>query len=132
MRVVLVDNHDSFTNNLASYVRIAGHEVEVIANDADLDGLDFAAFVTRRGFGAVIISPGPGTPENPQDLGHSAAALETGLPVLGVCLGRQAKAGRLCVRRSRSTDDAAGLAMTVPGYFPASTWIIRWCAITLW
>lgn len=120
MRVVLVDNHDSFTNNLASYVRIAGHEVEVIANDADLDGLDFAAFVIRRGFGAVIISPGPGTPENPQDLGHSAAALETGLPVLGVCLGQQAMAwaeGGAIVRapepfhgrRSRISHDGTGL-----------------------
>ncbi|MDK4251201.1 chorismate-binding protein [Corynebacterium propinquum] len=120
MKVVLVDNHDSFTNNLASYVRMAGQEVVVIANDADLGGLDFAAFVRQAGFGAVIISPGPGTPENPSDLGHSAAALHVGLPVLGVCLGQQAMAwveGGSVVgapepfhgRRSRITHDGTGL-----------------------
>lgn len=99
---------------------MAGQEVVVVANDADLGGLDFAAFVRQAGFGAVIISPGPGTPENPSDLGHSAAALHAGLPVLGVCLGLQAMAwaeGGSVVRapepfhgrRSRITHDGTGL-----------------------
>ena len=99
---------------------MAGQEVVVIANDADLSGLDFAAFVRQAGFGAVIISPGPGTPENPSDLGHSAAALHVGLPVLGVCLGQRAVAwaeGGSVVRapepfhgrRSRVTHDGTGL-----------------------
>jgi hypothetical protein len=120
LKVVLVDNHDSFTNNLASYVRMAGQEVVVVANDADLGGVDFATFMRQGGFGAVIISPGPGTPENPSDLGHSAAALHVGLPVLGVCLGQQAMAwaeGGSVVRapepfhgrRSQITHDGVGL-----------------------
>lgn len=99
---------------------MAGQEVVVVANDADLGGIDFATFMRQGGFGAVIISPGPGTPENPSDLGHSAAALHVGLPVLGVCLGQQAMAwaeGGSVVRapepfhgrRSQITHDGTGL-----------------------
>lgn len=99
---------------------MAGQEVVVVANDADLGGVDFATFMRQGGFGAVIISPGPGTPENPSDLGHSAAALHVGLPVLGVCLGQQAMAwaeGGSVVRapepfhgrRSQITHDGTGL-----------------------
>lgn len=99
---------------------MAGQEVVVVANDADLGGVDFATFLRQGGFGAVIISPGPGTPENPSDLGHSAAALHVGLPVLGVCLGQQAMAwaeGGSVVRapepfhgrRSQITHDGVGL-----------------------
>lgn len=99
---------------------MASQEVVVVANDADLGGVDFATFMRQGGFGAVIISPGPGTPENPSDLGHSAAALHVGLPVLGVCLGQQAMAwaeGGSVVRapepfhgrRSQITHDGDGL-----------------------
>ncbi len=87
MRVLLVDNYDSFTWNLAHQLyRVSGCMPTVIASDdpgfrpGDLDDFD-----------AAIISPGPGRPERPADLGHSAAVLRDGrLPVLGVCLGHQA------------------------------------------
>ncbi|MEV7597124.1 aminodeoxychorismate synthase component I [Kitasatospora sp. NPDC089797] len=86
MRTLLVDNYDSFTYNLFHYLaEVTGREPEVIRNDDPswrpelLDGFD-----------AVVLSPGPGTPHNPADVGHCAAIARDGcLPVLGVCLGHQ-------------------------------------------
>ncbi|MCB9679260.1 MAG: aminodeoxychorismate synthase component I [Alphaproteobacteria bacterium] len=83
-RLLLIDNHDSFTWNLAHQIaRVSGVFPEIVANDADWDG-DLA------GYAAAFISPGPGTPERAEDLGHSAKLLDGDLPVLGVCLGLQA------------------------------------------
>lgn len=90
MRIVLIDNYDSFVHNLARYVREAGHETIVIrTNETKVD--DIKA-LTPAG---VIISPGP---KKPEDAGISlpylkAAAMNT--PILGVCLGHQCIATRL-------------------------------------
>ena len=83
-RVLVVDNYDSFVFNLVQYLGQLGAEVDVKRNDEtgpdDLDGYD-----------GVLLSPGPGTPE---DAGCSVAmvgaAEEQGVPLLGVCLGHQA------------------------------------------
>ena len=85
MRVLLIDNHDSFTHNLVQLVRgVPGTEVEVLRNDASLP----PDWSTR--FDAVVISPGPGHPAVDTDVGISRLVLEHGdLPVLGVCLGHQ-------------------------------------------
>ncbi|MEZ4320919.1 MAG: aminodeoxychorismate synthase component I [Myxococcota bacterium] len=84
-RLLLIDNHDSFTQNLAHQIaRVCGTFPDVVANDADWDG-DLAPYA------AAFVSPGPGTPEHPRDLGHSGLLLDQpDLPVLGVCLGLQA------------------------------------------
>ena len=87
-RVLLVDNYDSFTFNLAQALGALGAEVTVLrADDAALDG----AMATRPD--RVVISPGPGRPEA---AGRSAelvrTAPERGIPTLGVCLGLQCAA----------------------------------------
>jgi para-aminobenzoate synthetase component 2 len=87
-RVLLVDNYDSFTFNLAQAMSALGAEVTVLrADDPSLD----AALETRPD--RVVISPGPGRPEvagrSPQLV---RAAPERGIPTLGVCLGLQCAA----------------------------------------
>jgi para-aminobenzoate synthetase component 2 len=83
-RVLVVDNYDSFVFNLVQYLGQLGADTVVKRNDeVDADGLD--------GFDGVLLSPGPGTPE---DAGSCVdlvrACAERGLPLLGVCLGHQA------------------------------------------
>jgi anthranilate synthase component 2 len=85
LRILLLDNHDSFTWNLAQYLGELGASVEVILSDRiavdEVDG-------TRCD--ALVISPGPGRPER---AGISVEVVrERGslLPILGVCLGHQA------------------------------------------
>jgi len=84
MRVLLLDNYDSFTWNLAHYLEELGAVVEVVLNDRiTVDG------VLRRRFDAWVLSPGPGRPEQAGislDLVRAAGA---SLPLLGVCLGHQ-------------------------------------------
>jgi para-aminobenzoate synthetase component 2 len=85
-QILVVDNYDSFVYNLVQYLAQLGAEVIVRRNDtvtaADLDQLKVAG---------VLVSPGPGTP---QDAGNSmdivAGCIERGLPLFGVCLGHQA------------------------------------------
>jgi para-aminobenzoate synthetase len=83
-RIVLVDNHDSYTFNLAALLTSAGAEVAVLRNDdpallevTDVDG--------------IVLSPGPGSPSNATDVGYGPALLARlpDVPVLGVCLGHQ-------------------------------------------
>ena len=83
--VLLIDNYDSFVHNLARYVRELGRPTTVVRNDA----LTVAA-VAALGPSHVIVSPGPGTPD---DAGVSLALiarLGATVPILGVCLGHQA------------------------------------------
>ena len=83
----MVDNYDSFVFNLAQYLGQLGVEAVVVRNDA----VDPTAAGALDGWDGVLISPGPGTPE---DAGCSVAMVgaceERGLPLLGVCLGHQA------------------------------------------
>jgi len=82
----MIDNYDSFTYNLVQYLGELGAEVETLRNDA----ASAEALVARNPDG-VVISPGPGRPE---DAGVSVCALRAfgaaRIPVLGVCLGHQA------------------------------------------
>ncbi|MDQ4148772.1 MAG: aminodeoxychorismate/anthranilate synthase component II [Actinomycetota bacterium] len=84
MRVLLIDNYDSFVYNLAQYLGALGAEPIVMRNDASISVLASARP------DAVVISPGPGRPE---DAGCSIEAIHTfagEVPLLGVCLGHQA------------------------------------------
>lgn len=85
MHVLLIDNHDSFTHNLLQLLRdVPGTTIEVVRNDVPLP----LGWTSR--FDAVVISPGPGHPGVPADVGSSREVLEhSELPVLGVCLGHQ-------------------------------------------
>jgi anthranilate synthase component 2 len=83
--VLLVDNYDSFTYNLYQYLGELGAEVRVVRND-ELSAEAAIAFSPER----IVISPGPGTPDQAGitlDLIRRAAGR---IPVLGVCLGHQA------------------------------------------
>ncbi len=86
MRVVMIDNYDSFTYNLVQYLAELGADVEVFRNDV----ADAEELLAGRPAG-MVISPGPGRPE---DAGTSLEAVrlcaEGEIPLLGVCLGHQA------------------------------------------
>ncbi|MDQ6692305.1 MAG: aminodeoxychorismate/anthranilate synthase component II, partial [Candidatus Dormibacteraeota bacterium] len=82
LRVVLIDNYDSFTFNLAQLLAVEGAEVAVRRND-EIELGELASYE------AMVISPGPG---GPLDAGISVQAireLSGKLPILGVCLGHQ-------------------------------------------
>jgi para-aminobenzoate synthetase component 2 len=83
-RILVIDNYDSFVYNLVQYLAQLGAEVVVRRNDeVTVDDL--------AGFDGVLISPGPGIPENAGvSMAVVSAAASAQLPVLGVCLGHQA------------------------------------------
>jgi anthranilate synthase/aminodeoxychorismate synthase-like glutamine amidotransferase len=88
VRVLVLDNYDSFTWNLVQYLGELGCELEVVRNDeATLEEL-----IARRP-DRLVVSPGPCSPA---EAGVSVAAIrlfaESGVPTLGVCLGHQALA----------------------------------------
>ena len=86
-RVLIVDNYDSFTYNLVQELAELGAVPTVIRNDAWT-----LAQVREFAPDGIVISPGPGTPENPADVGISNDVIrECGptTPLLGVCLGNQ-------------------------------------------
>ncbi len=85
MRVLVIDNYDSFTYNLVQYLGELEADLEVVRNDkATVDDL------LERGADRLVVSPGPCTPA---EAGISKEAIrrfaEAGTPVLGVCLGHQ-------------------------------------------
>lgn len=90
MRVLVIDNYDSFVYNLVQYVAQLGVDCEVRRNDAaELAAASLPATLER--VDGVLVSPGPGTPER---AGYSIDVIRrcarTRMPVLGVCLGHQA------------------------------------------
>ena len=85
MKVLVIDNYDSFTFNLVQYLGELGADPVVVRND-DLKPAEAA----EGGYDRLLISPGPGRPE---DAGYSIdfiKTLGTEMPTLGVCLGHQA------------------------------------------
>jgi para-aminobenzoate synthetase component II len=124
--ILVIDNYDSFTYNLVQYLAELGAEVEVHRNDQ----LSVAALRARKPE-AVLISPGPGTPD---EAGVSLELLSQraeDLPILGVCLGHQAigqafgakvvRAERLMHGRTgQIVHDGAGVFAGLPSPFTAT------------
>ncbi len=84
-RLLLVDNYDSFTFNLVQYLGELGAEVEVFRNDA----IGVSGIRSRRP-DALVLSPGPCTPDQAGVTLEAVRALAGELPIFGVCLGHQA------------------------------------------
>ena len=127
MRVLVVDNYDSFTWNLVHYLRELGADVEVARNDA-LSAAEALASDAE----AILISPGPGSPDEAGvSLDLVAACAEARRPLLGVCLGHQAIAqafgGRIVRapkvmhgKTSAIAHDGIGLFAGLPTPFEAT------------
>ena len=88
--IVLIDNYDSFVYNLARYLAELGCATEVVRNDA----VSVVA-VDRRAPAAIVISPGPCTPNEAGISIDLIRELGPRIPILGVCLGHQALAAAL-------------------------------------
>jgi anthranilate synthase/aminodeoxychorismate synthase-like glutamine amidotransferase len=88
MRVLVLDNYDSFTYNLVQYLGELGAELETVRNDrASVDEL------LAKGFQRCVVSPGPCTPDKAGITLELVRRMpESGVPTLGVCLGHQALA----------------------------------------
>ena len=125
--ILVIDNYDSFTWNLVHYLREIGAEVRVERNDSIS-----ARQAIDSGASAVLISPGPGTPDEAGiSLDLVSACAESRMPLLGVCLGHQAigqhfggsvvRAGAVMHgKTSRISHDSSGLFETVPSPFVAT------------
>ena len=89
MKLLMIDNYDSFTYNIVQYFGELGAEVEVFRND-EITVADIAAKLDAGQLDRLVISPGPCSPA---EAGISVAAIQRfagKLPILGVCLGHQA------------------------------------------
>lgn len=85
MGILIVDNYDSFTFNLFQMLGALDPDIEVVRNDAIT-----VAQIRERGYGGVVLSPGPGTPEDSGVCLDVIRELDGELPLFGVCLGHQA------------------------------------------
>lgn len=82
--ILMIDNYDSFTYNLVQYLEEIGPEVEVVRNDV----LSLAQLEAKQPK-AIVISPGPGGPEDAGISLELVSAFSGRVPILGVCLGHQ-------------------------------------------
>jgi len=85
LKVLVLDNYDSFTYNLVQYLGELGADVQVFRNDAIT-----VEQVEAGGFGRIVISPGPGVPSRAGISIPLVKGLAGKVPILGVCLGHQA------------------------------------------
>jgi para-aminobenzoate synthetase component II len=127
MKVLIVDNYDSFTYNLVQYLGELGAELDVVRNDRAS-----AEELVERGADRAVVSPGPCTPD---EAGVSVEAIpalaQAGVPVLGVCLGHQAIAAAygaiverapelLHGKTSQVEHEGAGVLAGLPSPFTAT------------
>ena len=84
MKILLIDNYDSFTFNLYHYISSLGVKVDVIRNDK-INSKE----ILRKKYDKIVISPGPGNPNQSGNCISILKSLHKKLPFLGVCLGHQ-------------------------------------------
>ena len=84
MKTLLIDNYDSFTYNLYHYLSSLKCKVEVIRNDK-INSKE----IVRKGYKKIVISPGPGIPNQSGNCLKIVKDLFKKTPILGVCLGHQ-------------------------------------------
>ncbi len=84
MKILLIDNYDSFTFNLYHYISSLKVNVDVIRNDKIS-----SKEIVRKNYNKIVISPGPGNPNQSGNCINILKTLHQELPFLGVCLGHQ-------------------------------------------
>ncbi len=84
MKVLLIDNYDSFTYNLYHYLSTLNCKVDVFRNDKINSNK-----IKKRKYQKIIISPGPGNPDEAGNCLNIVKSLYREIPILGVCLGHQ-------------------------------------------
>ena len=84
MKIILIDNYDSFTFNLYHYISSLGVKVDVIRNDEITEKQ-----IIKNKYDRIVISPGPGNPNQSGNCIRIVKALYKKIPILGVCLGHQ-------------------------------------------
>ena len=84
MKILLIDNYDSFTYNLYHYLSALKTKVQVFRNDK-INASD----IIKKGFDKIVISPGPGNPNQSGNCLKIVREIHDKLPILGVCLGHQ-------------------------------------------
>jgi anthranilate synthase/aminodeoxychorismate synthase-like glutamine amidotransferase len=123
--LLLIDNYDSFTYNLFQYLGELGEEVWVTRNDeVSLDE------IAKKSPQHIVISPGPGTPEQAGISNDIIHKFGDSIPILGVCLGHQCIGYSYGAQVSRASEikhgkssliyhDGKGLFQGLPNPFPA-------------
>jgi anthranilate synthase/aminodeoxychorismate synthase-like glutamine amidotransferase len=84
MKILLIDNYDSFTFNLYHYLSSLKTKVDVIRNDKITANL-----IIKKKYNKIVISPGPGNPNQSGNCIKIVKSLYKKIPILGVCLGHQ-------------------------------------------
>ena len=84
MKILLIDNYDSFTFNLYHYLSSLKAKVEVFRNDEITE-----KEIIRKKYNKIVISPGPGNPSQSGNCLRIVKKLHKKIPILGVCLGHQ-------------------------------------------
>ena len=84
MKIILIDNYDSFTYNLYHYLSSLKISVDVIRNDHITD-----KEIIKKKYNKIVISPGPGNPNQSGNCIKIVKSLHKKIPILGVCLGHQ-------------------------------------------
>ncbi|HKK77780.1 MAG TPA: aminodeoxychorismate/anthranilate synthase component II [Saprospiraceae bacterium] len=135
MKILVLDNYDSFTYNLVQYIQdILGQKINVVRNDAiDLDAV--------AAYDVIILSPGPGVPSEAGIMPELIKRYAPEKPILGVCLGHQAIGEAFGARLEnltqvyhgietpiKVTDEKDPLFRNIPDVFHAGryhSWIVR-------
>jgi anthranilate synthase component 2 len=127
MRVLLIDNYDSFVNNIAQYLGELGASPIICRND-EISIRKVANLKPER----IVISPGPGTPKDKRYFGNCLSIIQNSdIPILGICLGHQgivhAFGGGICHasrlmhgKTSMIRHDGKGIFRGIPNPFEAT------------
>ncbi|WPR74495.1 aminodeoxychorismate/anthranilate synthase component II [Algoriphagus sp. NG3] len=100
--LLLLDNFDSFSHMLADLLRQSGEELQVLRNDVSLGE------ISEVTFDGLVLSPGPGVPQDAGNLMSILAEYHDKVPVLGVCLGHQAIGEFFGARLTKNTIPTHG------------------------
>ena len=126
MKIILIDNYDSFTFNLYHYLSSLNTKVDVIRNDKITSNQ-----ILKKKYDKIVISPGPGNPNQSGNCIEIVKSLYKKIPILGVCLGHQIigqvfgskiiQADKLMHgKTSKITSNRTGILKNLPSLFEAT------------